>query len=216
MTLRELLRDWQDVDGALFLIGVSLGFWPNTHETFTIEVKGVVNSNNEVCRWLFDLLEQLVSWKLVEQDEDGRYRWVPSAPITWKGPAEPEWKFGDPEIIASCFSSKTFWRCYARKGKIRVQGEGNNAEEALRDAQRKASKIEYMSGIKYVVCPGWVTSKADYQRHYITAGQLMRLYRVPPGECIIVRDERKLSSLYKDLPRLRPRCDGNYKACLSG
>ena len=37
----------------------------------------------------------------------------------------------------------------------------------------------------YLVCPGWVQSANDGNMHYITAAQLMELYRVKPSECVV-------------------------------
>jgi hypothetical protein len=74
--------------------------------------------------------------------------------------------------------------------------------------------------LKYVVCPGEVTSKTDGQRHYIGPMQLMKLYRVDPRECEIYEPAPWWpSAIYKQeqerhaalrLVRLEPRYDGNY------
>ncbi len=73
---------------------------------------------------------------------------------------------------------------------------------------------------KYVICPGYVTSKNDGQRHYISAKQLMRLYGVNPLECVIYEpvhwwpiDQYNsfFESEYKDLPRLGVQYNGNYE-----
>lgn len=42
---------------------------------------------------------------------------------------------------------------------------------------------------RFVVYPGEVISKEDFDRHWISARQLMSLYRVQPHECIVI-DER--------------------------
>jgi len=72
--------------------------------------------------------------------------------------------------------------------------------------------------IKYVVCPGTVTSKTDGQQHYINAHQLMKLYRVRPEECVIhvpqgwwrLVDFDRAARRHEGLIRLEPRYDGNY------
>lgn len=38
---------------------------------------------------------------------------------------------------------------------------------------------------KYALCPGFVTSDTDGQRHYIGAGRLADLYGVPMAECVV-------------------------------
>jgi hypothetical protein len=38
---------------------------------------------------------------------------------------------------------------------------------------------------KYVICPGFVQSIIDEDEHFVSAGELMELYGVPPSECIV-------------------------------
>ncbi|MDY6845035.1 MAG: hypothetical protein SVW57_13210 [Thermodesulfobacteriota bacterium] len=67
---------------------------------------------------------------------------------------------------------------------------------------------------KYIVWPGYVTSKLDGDRHYISASQLMHLHGVQISECVIIRgpeDHYKLRRIHKDLIDLSPREDGEYK-----
>ncbi len=72
--------------------------------------------------------------------------------------------------------------------------------------------------LKYVVCPGEVTSKTDGQRHYIGPMQLMKLYGVDPRECEIYEPApwwpraiyRMAEEAQQGLIRLAPRYDGNY------
>ena len=42
---------------------------------------------------------------------------------------------------------------------------------------------------RFAVYPGYVSSRNDWDRHYISAQQLMDLYRVRPAECIVIRDD---------------------------
>jgi hypothetical protein len=71
---------------------------------------------------------------------------------------------------------------------------------------------------KYVICPGYVTSKTDGQRHYIGAMQLIRLYQVDPKECEIYEPApwwprsyyRMIEEHQQELIRLEPRFNGNY------
>lgn len=39
--------------------------------------------------------------------------------------------------------------------------------------------------VRYVLHPGWITSKSDGQYHYITAHRLAELYGVPMRYCTI-------------------------------
>lgn len=65
---------------------------------------------------------------------------------------------------------------------------------------------------KYIVYPGYVFSKNDGDRHFISADRLMNLYRVNPKECIVVDHKKKLEG-YKeeDLISLYPDSSGRYK-----
>jgi len=75
--------------------------------------------------------------------------------------------------------------------------------------------------IKYLVIPDWVVSKTDGQFHYINADKLIKLYNVDRRECKIIGEskpecrsriyESRLLDQYKDLIKLAPRYDGNYK-----
>ena len=58
--------------------------------------------------------------------------------------------------------------------------------------------------MKYVIKPGWITSKNDGERHYITKKQLIALYQVPESDCL---DEPPVDDCYCVLA---PRYDGNY------
>jgi hypothetical protein len=75
--------------------------------------------------------------------------------------------------------------------------------------------------ILYLLCPGWVRSRIDGDRHYITASQLSRLYHVPMDECVTLNyggspgyDRRRddlLAKVYRgELIKLTPREDGDY------
>ena len=70
---------------------------------------------------------------------------------------------------------------------------------------------EHGIGIRYLLCPGYVTSKHDGQDHFINAQQLARLYGVSLKECRILDPRyRERSEFYLGLTYLRPRFDGNY------
>lgn len=67
---------------------------------------------------------------------------------------------------------------------------------------------------KYLVLPGFVTSRNDGDRHFIDARKLMMLYKVNPEECVIrpdiTRHEHRAWKEPEGLIHLYPRYDGNY------
>jgi len=67
------------------------------------------------------------------------------------------------------------------------------------------------SKVKYLVCPGWIISEHDRDRHFINSAQLIHLYGVNPAECHIAASKSREIGFGNDLIRLRPRYDGNYK-----
>ena len=72
--------------------------------------------------------------------------------------------------------------------------------------------------VKYVLCPGVVTSMHDGQRHFITAEGLAQLYGVPMEACLIHNPQewwpqsyhRQAEDRQRGLIRLAPKYDGNY------
>ena len=64
--------------------------------------------------------------------------------------------------------------------------------------------------MKYAIHPSIITSKTDGNEHFITAYQLMNLYKVNPKECFIWDKESSLSRRWNDYIHLFPRFDGNY------
>ncbi len=69
--------------------------------------------------------------------------------------------------------------------------------------------VEGIALIKYILCPGYVQSKFDGERHYIGWTKLAELYGVAMSECVINSEFR--GALDKGLKRLYPRPDGDYK-----
>lgn len=85
---------------------------------------------------------------------------------------------------------------------------------------------------KYLIIPGYVRSINNNERHYVSAQQLIRLYRVNPSECVVYkvpsflkddevpksiwveRYERLNENLFKELIRLKPQWDGEYIFCV--
>jgi len=64
-----------------------------------------------------------------------------------------------------------------------------------------------MTKIKYALYPGYVWSKTDGGRHYVSAITLAELYRVNFGECIVIRRGRQ-TRLH--LIHLYPSYRGDY------
>lgn len=60
---------------------------------------------------------------------------------------------------------------------------------------------------KYVVTPGYVISKTDGDKHYISYNRLIALYNVDPKECVVYLKHR---FNYEGMHILSPRFDGNY------
>ena len=68
---------------------------------------------------------------------------------------------------------------------------------------------------RYILHPGYVTSKNDGERHYISGLRLMQLYGVNRRDCTIIEGDgfRSLSK-YRGQPgdvHLHPRRDGDYR-----
>lgn len=69
---------------------------------------------------------------------------------------------------------------------------------------------------KYLLLPGFVKSWTDGQTHFVSAGELARLYNVPMRACHIYDRDRPETTRGIDMAKyikLFPRSDGNY--CLS-
>jgi hypothetical protein len=69
---------------------------------------------------------------------------------------------------------------------------------------------------KYLIIPGYVISKSDGDRHYVSGMELIRLYGVDRDECVIVpygwpKRRGGMSEQYiNSLIHLEPRLDGDY------
>lgn len=67
--------------------------------------------------------------------------------------------------------------------------------------------------------PGYVISRSDGQRHYVSADALRRLYGVLKGECVIFPQDNDTEAdirrrIWIDPPgaiQLGPRYDGDYR-----
>lgn len=70
----------------------------------------------------------------------------------------------------------------------------------------------------YAICPGKIMSRYDKQVHYISAGQLARLYGVDIRKCVVIDRSRPESFLGRDLSKytmLSPRYNGNYNKIIT-
>jgi hypothetical protein len=45
--------------------------------------------------------------------------------------------------------------------------------------------------MKYAICPGWITSRNDGNRHFIGFANLVKLYGVDLAECVLVTDGQR-------------------------
>lgn len=67
--------------------------------------------------------------------------------------------------------------------------------------------------LKYLVFGGYVISINDGDKHWVTPEQVIKLYKVNPKECRMIKQEKDLfgfNKKYYNLIELRPRDDGNY------
>ena len=66
---------------------------------------------------------------------------------------------------------------------------------------------------KYILHPGYVTSKNDGDRHFISAPELAKLYNVPLEECYAPNTIGRLDAIenWRGLIHLFPRYDGRYE-----
>lgn len=66
----------------------------------------------------------------------------------------------------------------------------------------------------YVLVGGFVTSRNDEQRHFISARRLVDLYSLPLGGCVLCSDESQLRfktmGMKGEFVTLRPDPSGRY------
>lgn len=74
-----------------------------------------------------------------------------------------------------------------------------------------------MTKPRYIVRPGYVTSKSDGQEHFITSEMLIRLHGVRRKDCIVVpcntvtsRPSFFTEQQMRNMTILQPRYDGDY------
>ena len=69
-----------------------------------------------------------------------------------------------------------------------------------------------MSEKRYVLHPGYVGSRQDRDRHYISGTELARLYGVPFWECVVDDGRGRALGLPADVVHLYPSQQGDYDA----
>jgi hypothetical protein len=84
--LRELLKDWQDFDGAMHAIAVSLGLMPNDWAWVLDGRKWILWSNNPYGNMLSSMLTSLVAEGIVEENDDQKFRFNASYVPPWERP----------------------------------------------------------------------------------------------------------------------------------
>lgn len=70
-----------------------------------------------------------------------------------------------------------------------------------------------MNDKRYALCPGFIISRYDKQKHYIGAEHLARLYGVNYHQCVIIDRQRPETYLGRNLSKyimLRPHYNSNY------
>ena len=67
-----------------------------------------------------------------------------------------------------------------------------------------------MSKKKWLLHPGWITSKTDGDQHFVGEMELIRLYGVRRDECLSVTASNLHAFDLESLIDLRPRYDGDY------
>jgi hypothetical protein len=66
---------------------------------------------------------------------------------------------------------------------------------------------------RYIIHPGYVVSANDGHLHYITAGQLVKLYQLPQNTPVVIISRQDPTWSYREEPgdvHLYPRRDGDY------
>ncbi len=66
--------------------------------------------------------------------------------------------------------------------------------------------------VRFMIVPGWIFSRTDGDKHWVSADELMRLHRIHPGECVIFNEDIDVFRNHADpLITLSPSSDGKYK-----
>jgi hypothetical protein len=72
--------------------------------------------------------------------------------------------------------------------------------------------------VKFVIAPQKIRSRNDFDKHYISADRLIKLYGVNRSECVVLLEDDPLYDIkrerYRDLIWLTPLYKGNYSEAL--
>jgi hypothetical protein len=81
--LKSLLAEWSDFDRAEHVLAVCLGLMPDDWEWVLGNAKWVFWSSNPTSDTLADLLHRLVALGVLQEDDEGRYRYNPDFEPPW-------------------------------------------------------------------------------------------------------------------------------------
>lgn len=78
MNLPEELKNWKDIDVASYIIGQSIGLFPDPAEPldFQVKYKHVFWSRNRLGDALYMFIGELVLLGIMERNENNQVRWV--------------------------------------------------------------------------------------------------------------------------------------------
>lgn len=186
-------------------------------ENWLIRDTRFTTSLDKWARWLVLVvprLEDARSWIRA----GGPALWDPERKKTdrnWR-PIPDGWQAGEArgEVPGRTDPGARPGRRMAGGGRGLLRSEGRR-EDCRRDAEpgdppHRDFRPSDVTGKKYAVCPGYVTSANDGQRHFIGFGALTWLYGVKPSECLHVTSEmqsRRLPPYVEELIWLHPQRD---------
>lgn len=87
-TLKEKLKDWTDIDGAMYDVTVVLGLIDPEASPFATNAKHVFWSNHPVGSLAHKLLDEMTSLGILEKrdEPDFQYRWNAAFKGSWETP----------------------------------------------------------------------------------------------------------------------------------
>lgn len=75
-TLKEYLKDWIDIDIAMYYLAVCLGMIEDDERAFSVTYKHIFCSNNIAGNCLSDMLKKLQDLGVLEfNEEEMQFRW---------------------------------------------------------------------------------------------------------------------------------------------
>lgn len=64
--------------------------------------------------------------------------------------------------------------------------------------------------VRFLVIPGWVFSRNDGDKHWVSIGDLMKLHHVNPDECLVFNEMWDVYRVGDPLTILSPSSSGEY------